>query len=113
MRPYIVAMVGILAISANAAATDEPIREFGPSDVAKGYIVAVDEKTNSFDLRTSAGVVRARNPEWLVHLDRQGAPLPEMTLSKLKERLYYITVRTEGETPNGTYRFLIIVEALP
>jgi hypothetical protein len=106
-------MAGLLTISANLAAADEPIREFGPSDVAKGYVVAVDETTNSFDLRTSAGVVRARNPEWLVHLDRQGAPLPEMTLSKLKERHYYVTVMTEGTAPKGGCRFLIIVEALP
>ena len=129
MRPFLIAAASLLAIvpigvagqgikpaaktppvvESTKATADEPSREL----FAKGVVVWADEKTKSFDLRTSNGIVRARNAESVEFLDRYGRTLAGMTLSKAKEMNYYTITMTDAGAPAGTYRFLIIVEALP
>ena len=133
MRPFIVAVVGLAATAPNnvsgyaseTAAKKSPVvksrhataetshRGFGPWEVNQGYVVAVDERSNSFDLRASDGLIQAKNPESIRIMDRYGNPLTAMTLSKLRDGHYYVTVRTEGSNSAGTFKFFFNVEALP
>lgn len=128
MRLFLVALTGLAATAPNGAAGDgikdvvkastapaeEPIRLFGPNDRAKGVIVAVDEGTQSFDLRTPDGIVRARNPLSIQFVDRNGKSLTGTTLSKGKEYCYMTIVLTDATVSQyHNFRYLVIVEALP
>jgi len=104
------ALTGMFAMAPSGVAAADSIREFVANEVAKGYIVAVDEKTGSFDFRTSMGIVRARNPESIQFVDRFGANLPWMTLAKCRDNGCLLTVMAGGAAGPGVYNFYITVD---
>lgn len=132
MRPFIVAVAAVLALTATGIAGDgakkplkkksseikklaeEPVRDFPAPGIAKGVIVAADDANKSFDLRTAKGILRVRKYESVRFVDRLGEAIEGMTPSKAKEQCYMTIVMTDGTVPSaGSFKFFFTIEALP